>query len=391
MNRLFHFVLTLMIIAVGIETPKASAAESGVAKVMIIKGQAEAKMKDGKIISVKKDQWIKEGAILKTSSKSFVKLLFIDKSQMNLGPESQMEIAKFPKQEAGVINLVTGSLRAKVTKDYMDNKDTDKSKLIIKTKTAAMGVRGTDFQVSFDPSTASTSLDVWEGQVMMANIDPSQLGLASGAIDNLLNNDGVAVKEGTEATADPKSSAPPEVKPMPQDKVEAGKSDTVVSNSAVAPKDEIKAVDGTKPTTKGATTRDVTPPGVSKSAFANTGVGAAGAMKSVIGSAAVLATDKVVAKIEESAPVIARSPGSVESDITPLAPPPIAPTTLTTSTGGTTTSTAPAALPLLNTDELQNEITQTIVQQQTQSSNTIIQNNVGVTTTTDVTFSVNAQ
>lgn len=161
-----HTLLSLLIILFG-----ATALADDVAKVVILKGQVKAKLANGSIIDVKADQSLPEGAVLQTAEKSFVKLIFIDKSQMNLGPNSQMVINAFPKKEAGIITLVKGQLRSQVTKDYMEMDDKSKSKLYIKTKTAAMGIRGTDFQVNFNPENQNTSLITFEGKVAMAHID----------------------------------------------------------------------------------------------------------------------------------------------------------------------------------------------------------------------------
>jgi hypothetical protein len=144
---------------------------ANVATVIILKGKVKAKLTDGSILDVKENTALPEGAVVQTAEKSFVKLLFVDKSQMNLGPNSQMVINSFPKNEAGIITLVKGQLRSKVTKDYMEMDDKSKSKLYIKTKTAAMGVRGTDFQVNFNPINQNTALITFEGRVAMSNID----------------------------------------------------------------------------------------------------------------------------------------------------------------------------------------------------------------------------
>nr|BDT28026.1 FecR family protein [Bacteriovorax sp. HI3] len=162
------WTLTTLIIATNVM------ANENVAKVIIMRGMVKAKLTDGSIIDVKADQSIPEGAVVQTADKSFVKLLFIDKSQMNLGPNSQMVINAFPKKEAGIITLVKGQIRSQVTKDYMEMEDKSKSKLYIKTKTAAMGIRGTDFQVNFNPQNQNTSLITFEGKVAMAHIDRDQ-------------------------------------------------------------------------------------------------------------------------------------------------------------------------------------------------------------------------
>ncbi len=163
-TQLFYSLATLML-ATNVH------ALDNVAKVIILRGMVKAKLSDGTVIDVKPDQSIPEGAVLQTAEKSFVKLLFIDKSQMNLGPNSQMVINSFPKKEAGIITLVKGQIRSQVTKDYMEMEDKSKSKLYIKTKTAAMGIRGTDFQVNFNPQNQNTSLITFEGKVAMAHIE----------------------------------------------------------------------------------------------------------------------------------------------------------------------------------------------------------------------------
>ncbi|EQC46183.1 FecR domain-containing protein [Bacteriovorax sp. Seq25_V] len=142
-------------------------AADGVAKIMIAKGKV-LNLSDNK--ELKKGDWVNEGAQIQTKERSFVKLLFIDKSVMSLGPASQMEVAKFPKDKAGVITLLKGQLRSQVTKNYMEM-DKSKSKLFIKTRTAAMGVRGTDFQVNYNPENMNTSLITFEGAVAMGAIN----------------------------------------------------------------------------------------------------------------------------------------------------------------------------------------------------------------------------
>lgn len=154
----------------------AFAGEGDVAKVIILKGSVKAKLKDNSVVTLKKGDWLPEGAQVKTEAKSFVKLLFIDKSQMNLGPNSQMIINKFPKKKAGIITLMKGQLRSKVTKDYMQM-DKSREKLYIKTKTAAMGVRGTDFEVSVVNGITATQL--FEGALVVTslgeNFNPADL------------------------------------------------------------------------------------------------------------------------------------------------------------------------------------------------------------------------
>lgn len=165
MNKIFYAVTSLIICT------HLYAESNMVAKIILLRGQVKAKLSDGSVIDVKENQDIPEGAVLQTAEKSFAKLIFIDKSQMNLGPSSQMVINAFPKKEAGIITLVKGQIRSQVTKDYMEIEDKNKSKLFIKTNTAAMGIRGTDFQVNYNPDNQNTSLITFEGKVAMSHIE----------------------------------------------------------------------------------------------------------------------------------------------------------------------------------------------------------------------------
>jgi hypothetical protein len=165
------------------------------ATVLLMRGKVELLVKDqsGKqtTFAIAVGDKIEEKSVVITGDKSFVKLIFIDKSQMNLGPNSQMEVTEFPKNEAGIINLVKGELRSKVTKDYMDMDKKDQSKLFIKTKTAAMGVRGTEFKVIYNPENNITSLITFEGRVAMAAIDersPSDINNNQRALEQAVSS-----------------------------------------------------------------------------------------------------------------------------------------------------------------------------------------------------------
>jgi hypothetical protein len=140
-----------------------------VAIVKAVRGKAEMLSPVGEKAKLKKGMWIKEGTIIKTSNKSFVRLSFIDKSSMNIGPKSELKIEKFSKKEAGVINVLTGKIRSQVTKDYLDM-EKGKSKLFVKSRNAVMGVRGTDFLFSANKKTGATTTILFEGSIVFNKI-----------------------------------------------------------------------------------------------------------------------------------------------------------------------------------------------------------------------------
>jgi FecR protein len=138
-------------------------AETKVAMVKLIRGEADL-LTLGKTTKLKIDDWVENGSVIRTADKSFVKLIFIDKSQMNVGPNSEMKIESYSDKDSGVIDLVRGKVRTQVTKDYLQIKDKDKSKLFIKTQNAVMGIRGTDFIISTNGINTSTVL--FEGEIV---------------------------------------------------------------------------------------------------------------------------------------------------------------------------------------------------------------------------------
>ncbi len=140
-----------------------------VAIVKMVRGDAIALTPAGEKLKVEKNAWFKEGSIIKTGQRSLVKLSFVDKSTMNIGPKSELKIEKFSKKEAGVINVLTGKIRSQVTKDYLDM-DKSKSKLFVKSRNAVMGVRGTDFLFSANKKTGSTTTVLFEGSVVFNKI-----------------------------------------------------------------------------------------------------------------------------------------------------------------------------------------------------------------------------
>jgi len=174
--------LPFLLVLIGLSTNLYAAPK--VAKVLIMKGTVTSKTlksKKGAKIKrfsnekkIKRGEWVTEGSVITTKAKSFVKFLFKDQSQMTLGPNSQMEITQFSqdKKDPSVYSLIKGKLRSKITKDLIGGTEkSDKTKLFIKTRSAAMGVRGTEFLTNYNPQLDNTACITFEGEVAMAKID----------------------------------------------------------------------------------------------------------------------------------------------------------------------------------------------------------------------------
>lgn len=140
--------------------------EAGVARVLRFRGDVKSVTKDGKEKKLRKQDWLNEGVKIVTGARSFARIGLLDKSQVNIGPNSALIIAKTGVNKKSVINLMRGMLRTKVTKDPNKKNQRAKSKFYIRTKTAAMAVRGTDFQVIFNEQNNVTNLLTFEGEVL---------------------------------------------------------------------------------------------------------------------------------------------------------------------------------------------------------------------------------
>ena len=113
------------------------------------------------------DKFTEDTSIV-TGPKSFIKIRFIDKSELNVGPESKIIISEMKKDSVGIISLLKGRIRTEVEKD---SKTPNTNKFFIKTRTAALGIRGTDFQTIYNPENRLTSLLTFRGEVAMVKVD----------------------------------------------------------------------------------------------------------------------------------------------------------------------------------------------------------------------------
>jgi len=172
-------------------------ANEQVAKVILLKGKVtEFRPGINKTILLASDSWVLKNSILETGKGSVVKLIFVDQSRVTLGPNSKLEIGKFAQNEAGILSVMKGKLKATVLKNALDSGD--KNKLYIKTETAAMGVRGTEFMVMYNHHIHKTSVLTFSGEVMMSQI-PKELGrgMPSDQLGSFLEKAGaVSIKHG---------------------------------------------------------------------------------------------------------------------------------------------------------------------------------------------------
>lgn len=116
------------------------------------------------------DKLFKETSLV-TKDKSFVQVVFKDKSILSLGPNGKLILNKMKVNKPGLVTLLKGNLRTKIEKNSAIKKH--KNKFYVRTRSAAMGVRGTEFQTLYNPSNKITSLLTYNGEVAMAKYDPN--------------------------------------------------------------------------------------------------------------------------------------------------------------------------------------------------------------------------
>lgn len=280
------FVLTIFL------SPFLSAVALGsgnkVAKAVMLRGQVKSKSAESaEAVDLKQDDWVTEGSIVQTADKSFVKFLLQDQSQVSLGPNSKMVIGAFPKNDPGLIKLINGQLKSQVTKDPSEKGE---NKLIIKTKTAAMGIRGTSLMVLYNNENQRSSTVTFEGEVAMAHLDPkssdgmnspNQLG------DVLSGNKTVSVHEGqfSGCGGNNETSLPQKMSPAQFDSLASTDGFNVTSEKATAPAPEYQSP---------------VPPNVDAKDFANNGEALKETLAASAGSDVVAAAEQIVSSKEEA-------------------------------------------------------------------------------------------
>ncbi|MBF0363146.1 MAG: FecR domain-containing protein [Oligoflexia bacterium] len=264
--------LLLIILCTFVFITQVQAQTNYVAKVLMMKGKVSVTDKStGKIIDLKNDDRLFVGNTIKTAEKSFAKLLFVDKSQVTVGPASEMNITEYPKNNPGVISLIKGQIRSQVTKNFAEKgdaiKDSEENKLFIKTQSAAMGVRGTDFQTIYNPTTEMTSVITFEGSVKMVQLEAKDKEIVTNSqeLRAVVNSEkAVTVTEGQFAGANPKQeqvSIPVKISPAQLESMK---------NSNVATTEGSGAAAGAVSVTTGKTFGSPIPPGVPSKIFVNT-------------------------------------------------------------------------------------------------------------------------
>lgn len=186
-----------------------------VTKIINLEGNVLVKNSDGKISPASLNMELNEGSYIKTAINSKIDLEFIDKTIVTIGPNALFKIQSFTTEAPGILALIRGEIRSRVTKEYMEIEDKNKSKLFVRTKSAAMGVRGTEFNLDYDETSEKTTLVTLEGKVAFNQLQQHERNreLTQKELDSILERkERLMVERGQMSMVDRRSAQPEKLK-----------------------------------------------------------------------------------------------------------------------------------------------------------------------------------
>jgi hypothetical protein len=182
----------------------------------VVKGDVQIKSgKSGETAKARLGAEVYPKDVIITGKDARAKIVMVDNNEINVSPESQIEIQHYEYDPSAgkkdvTLNVIYGKVRSKVEQKY-DGKTT---KFQIKTPSAVAGVRGTDFLTSFDRGNGQSQITTFQGRVEFGTPGPG------GSIANP-----VFVGPGTQATS-VAGSAPTPPAPVPKEQLAKMDKDT---------------------------------------------------------------------------------------------------------------------------------------------------------------------
>lgn len=143
------------------------------------------------------------GQVINTGSKARVKLLFADKSIVDIGPSSLFKISEYKANQGDNrqvdVEMKYGSVRAAITEKIKNG-----GHFRVKTPTATMGVRGTEFLVKADQTSdrgpaAAGGVEATRTQMIVLQGAVESQAM-SGGMQNVMVTPGTAIESGVANT-----------------------------------------------------------------------------------------------------------------------------------------------------------------------------------------------
>lgn len=200
--------------------------DAACAKVAVLIGQAwTAKGSDLKL-----GQSLEKNTVIQTGENSWIKLVLLDDSVLDLGNSSQLKLTSCQGKGLGTkiqLDLENGSIRALVNK--VPQKKREEFKL--KTPTSVLGVRGTEFFVTWQQNTQGQALEqigVVEGKVEVKSLFDGGAQPVSLITGTEFRGEGRVEKSGDEIKVEPKT--PPLVDQFTADEQRQAEQNTKVEH-----------------------------------------------------------------------------------------------------------------------------------------------------------------
>jgi hypothetical protein len=128
-------------------------------KVIKLKGKAIF-YNGSKKVALKKGKTYQGTGIVKTAKRSFARIRIQDAHNITIAPRSSIAIKYEGRTSPPILSLLKGKFRAQI-----DKKKTNKHKLYVNTRSAVLGVRGTDFILTYNRKNHITSNITLSGEV----------------------------------------------------------------------------------------------------------------------------------------------------------------------------------------------------------------------------------
>ena len=141
--------------------------------------------------------------VVNTQASARARIALDDGSVLNVGSESSIKVVKHDGgAQQTELELTYGKLRSQAQKITKSD-----GKFQVKTPAGVAGVVGTDFFVSFDNTTGTMNVTVFEGVVKVCNLTGACVEVKAGQFSNVRTNDSTGPQPPTQATLDVLMSA----------------------------------------------------------------------------------------------------------------------------------------------------------------------------------------
>lgn len=171
-----NFALGVLVSFCLVASANAFAADHGL--FMVVKGTVKIiSGKDKSQNAAKVGSKVFSGDTVVTEKDSRAKIVMADRNVLQLSPDTKFEITNYKtsaveSERTAQLALMQGKVRAQVEQKYGE-----KNKFEMKTPTAVAGVRGTQYVIQYNPSTAVTSIMVMSGKVIATPLSGGVAGV----------------------------------------------------------------------------------------------------------------------------------------------------------------------------------------------------------------------